>query len=265
MIFLKKYIFILLIFISVSFTQGDKKAQVEIISPLDFFTIDNLGNIYTVKNDELVKFLPNGKFFARYSNLKLGKIASIDATNPLKIILYYRDFQTIVFLDNQLSANSEAVLLDALGLEQSELACAGSNNSFWIYNKQNNELIRFNENLKKVTATGNLKQILKTDLTPNYMIEHNGFLFLNCPNNGIFVFDMFGSYSKLIAIKELKEFSVNEKAIYYKKDSVFCSYNLKDFEEICKPLINNKFILGIKYINKKIYFGYKDSLVIKTF
>ena len=155
--FLKKYIFILLIFISVSFTQGDKKAQVEIISPLDFFTTDNLGNIYTVKNDEVVKFLPNGKFFARYSNLKLGKIASIDATNPLKIILYYRDFQTIVFLDNQLSANSEAVLLDALGLEQSELVCAGSNNSFWIYNKQNNELIRFNENLKKVTATGNLK------------------------------------------------------------------------------------------------------------
>ena len=55
-----------------------------------------------------------------------------------------------------------------------------------------------------------------------------------------------------------------EKAIYYKKDSVFCSYNLKDFEEVCKPLINNKLILGVKYINKKIYFGYKDSLVIKT-
>lgn len=263
MIFLKKYIFILLILISVSYTHGYKKSQFKIITSLDFFTADNLGNIYTVKNDEVVKFLPNGNFFARYSNLKLGKIASIDATNPLKIILYYRDFQTIVFLDNQLSANSEAVLLDALGLEQTELACAGSNNSFWIYNKQNNELIRFNENLKKVTATGNLKQIFKTDLTPNYMIEQNGFLFLNCPNNGVFIFDMFGSYSKLIAIKELKEFSINEKAIYYKKDSVFCSYNLKAFEEACKPLINDKFILSVKYINKKIYFAYKDSLIIE--
>ena len=112
----------------------------------DFFNADNIGNIYTIKEDELMKFLPSGKFFARYSNLKLGNITSLDATNPLKLVLYYRDFQQIVFLDNQLSVNSENVSLEKLGYEQTDLVCASANNSFWIYNKQNNELIRFNKN-----------------------------------------------------------------------------------------------------------------------
>ena len=125
----------------------------------DYFTTDNLGNIYLIHEDELIKYLPGGKLFARYSNLKLGSITSVDATNPLKILLYYRNFQQIVFLDNQLSQNSEPVSIEKLGYEQADLVCAGSNNSFWIYNKQNSELIRFDQFGRQITSTGKIKQI----------------------------------------------------------------------------------------------------------
>src|SRR5688572_3667151 len=89
----------------------------------DFFEADNFGNIYTVKNEELCKYLPNGKRHARYSNLRYGNITSLDVSNPLKILLYYRDFQQIIFLDNQLSVNSNPVSLELLGLEQAHLVC----------------------------------------------------------------------------------------------------------------------------------------------
>lgn len=245
-----------------SFITKDEPARIVIKTPLNYFTTDNIGNIYTVHDDELIKFLPAGKFFARYSNLKLGSITTIDATNPLKLILYYRDFQQLVFLDNQLSQTSDPVSFEKLGYEQTDLVCASSNNGFWIYNKQNNELIRFNENSKKIASTGNLKQVLQTDIAPNFMLEHNNFLFLNSPETGIYVFDIFGAFSKVISLKNLSQFQVNEDIIYYKKDSSLCSYNHKLFEEACKKVQSSLKSLKMEFNKNRIYSGYKDSVVI---
>lgn len=257
---IKRLFFFSFVFLCASF-GNDAKLTLKISA--DYFALDNIGNIYTVKDEELIKYLPTGKFFERYSNLQLGSITSIDVTNPLKILVYYRDFQQIVFLDNQLSVNSDVVSLEALGYEQTDLVCASANNSFWIYNKQNNELLRFNENSKKIAFTGNLKQILRTDLNPNFLIEHNGYVFLNCPEIGIYVFDIFGTFSKVISLKNLKNFQVAETIIYFKNDSSFCSYNYKTFEDVCKPLPTKP--LQVIYNKSKIYCGYKDSLVANQF
>lgn len=243
-----------------AFVKQEKDKPHTIKAKLDYISVDNLGNVYIINGDELIKYSSTAKFFARYSNLKLGTISSVDATNPLKVVLYYRDFQQILFLDNQLSINSEQVSLEKLGYEQTELVCASANNSFWIYDKQNNELLRFNENSKKIANTGNLKQILQTDITPNFMTEYNGFLYLNCPSNGIYVFDIFGAFSKLISLKNLKQFQVSENLIYYQKDSAFCSYDYKLFDETCKTFSGSSTPVEMKYSNHKIYKAYKDSV-----
>lgn len=229
------------------------------------FNIDNIGNIYLTNESELQKYLVSGTLFARYSNLQLGEISFVDATNPLKILLYYRDLQRIVFLDNQLSNNSEVVSLEKLGYEQTDLVCSSANNSFWIYNKQNNELLRFNESSKKIANTGNLKQVLQTNLSPNFMIEHNGNLYLNCPETGIYVFDIFGGFVKIISLKNLSHFKAAETILYYQKDSSLCSYNFKLFEESCKTITNIDSKIKIKYFNNKLYKAYNDSLVVSDF
>ena len=152
-----------------------------------------------------------------------------------------------------------------MGYEQTDLVCASANNSFWIYNKQNNELNRFNENSKKIAFTGNLKQVLQREISPNFMIEHNGYLYLNSPETGIYVFDIFGAFSKIISIQNLRQFQVSEDIVYYQKDSNFCSYNYTLFEEACKALPNLTKASGVKYSNKKLYSGFKDSLIVQEF
>lgn len=255
------YLLVLFASFCVSF---DDPGTIIIRGKHDQFAADNLGNLYLIKGEELLKYLPGGKFIARYSNLKLGDITTVDVTNPLKIIVYYRDFQQVVFLDNQLSVNSAPVSLEKLGHEQTELVCAGANNSFWIYDKQNNELLRFDENSKQVISTGNLKQVLRADLAPDFMKEHNGYLFLNNPANGIYVFDIFGAFSKIISIKELKRFDVGEDIIYFKKDKLLCSYKHKLFEESCTTLPDTV-ARTIIYNNGRLISGYGDSLVVRTF
>lgn len=241
--------------------QNDTKPQV-IKKPHDYFTVDNLGNLFLIKDHEILKYLSNGNYFNRYSNLKLGSITSVDALNPLRLMLFYKDYQQIVFLDNQLSQKSDPVSLEKLGYEQTELVCVSANNGIWLFNKANNELVRFNEQLKQIASTGNLKQMLQTEeLKPNFLTEHNGMVFLNCPEVGIYVFDVFGTFSKIISLKGLKNFQVNENIIYFLKDNQLCSYNYKLFDEACKSFPINK-LTSAGYFKNKVYLSNKDTLFV---
>ncbi len=240
--------------------QSDK-GKALIVKPHDYFTLDNLGNYYLIKDGEIIKYLANGKYFSRYSNKKLGTITSVDATNALRIMLFYKDQQQVVFLDNQLSQKTDAVSLEAMGLEQTDLTCISANNGFWIFNKANNELLRFDEHLNKLVGTGNLKQILQMELDPNYMTEHNNRLYLNCPETGILIFDIFGTYSKTVPLKQLKHFQVDEHIFYFQKDSTFCSYDSKLFEQVCKKLPAGNVRQSI-YSKSKFYTSNKDTLFV---
>ncbi len=59
-----------------------------------YFTVDNLGDIYLVTaSDQLKKIRSNGDSVGVFNDVKkFGALTSIDASNPLKILLYYEDF-----------------------------------------------------------------------------------------------------------------------------------------------------------------------------
>jgi hypothetical protein len=251
------HIFILFILCS-AFIQKD---TFKIVQKHQTFKVDNLGNVYLVNNDEIIKYNQQGKLINRYSNLQLGNITTLDVTNPLKMIVYYKDFQQIVFIDNQLSINSDIINLEELGFEQTELVCASVNNSFWIFDKRNAELIRFNEQSKIVNRTGNLNLIFNKKITPNYLVEQNGYVYLNCFDSGINVFDIYGTFSKTIGIKNLTQFQISNDFLIYQKDSVLISYNTKLFNETQQKY--SKVPKQVLYQNGLQYLGFNDTLIVK--
>ncbi len=257
-----KYKIILIISVlGLCFTYQTNPRLFCISQKLNYFTTDNLNNTYLIHNEEIIKYNNTGKLLLKYSNKRYGNISSVDATNSLKILLYYKDFQQLVFLDNQLSQNGDPISLENLGYEQTDLVCSSFNNSFWIYNKQNNELIRFNENSQPIAKTGNLKQILQSEMKPNFMIEHNSYLYLNCPDNGIFVFDMYGTFNKIISIKNLNLFQVSNSVMYYFLNNRFCAYDTKAFEEKCL-LYPDSLIKSVRIEKDRLYLQYSDSVKV---
>jgi hypothetical protein len=70
------------------------------------FTVDNLDNIYILNSRNQVKKLnANGDSVAIYNDVKkFGQATLIDVSNPLKLLLYYKDFATVVVLDRFLNA-----------------------------------------------------------------------------------------------------------------------------------------------------------------
>src|SRR5687768_15474844 len=65
------------------------------------FTVDNLDNIYVLNTrNQLKKFNAKGDSVGVYNDVKkYGQATLIDVSNPLKILMYYRDFATVVMLD----------------------------------------------------------------------------------------------------------------------------------------------------------------------
>lgn len=63
--------------------------------------VDNFGTIYYSVGNTFYKMAPTESH--TYSNVQLGAITAAHAFNPLKIYLFYKNFNTVVALDNRLS------------------------------------------------------------------------------------------------------------------------------------------------------------------
>lgn len=224
--------------------------------------IDGFGNIYVINNNEIVKYNALGILQKKFSTKRYGKIDFVDAMNPLKLIVYYKEFQQIMFLDNQLTPSSDIISIEKIGYEQTGLVCSSTNNSFWIYDKQNNELVRFDAELKSIVKTGNLKRILDIDMKPDFMIERNNYLYLNCPNEGILVFDIYGTFYKTIPLKNLKEFNVINGDVFYFENHTLKQYQAQTFNTIEKQFTDT-LIQNVYWQNDHFYKVYYDSLVVE--
>ena len=103
---MNKLVFLLFISsFSIVFGQNQMRAVVKIDSIRfdgdEFIGYDSFGFYYTLKNDVFSKI--NQRETLEYKNISLGKITKVDLQNPLKIVLFYEDFNTAVTLDNQLN------------------------------------------------------------------------------------------------------------------------------------------------------------------
>lgn len=204
--------------------------------------VDNLENVYTINEDEVIKYRPNGTIFNRFSNKALGKVTLIDVTNPLKILLFYRDFSRIVYVDNTLTENGSAVFLDENDLELATLACASYDNGLWVYTTQNFRLTRMKQDLSSSVDVKNINQFVNAGITPNFLIEREGQVYMNDTTLGVMVFDIFGTYSKTVAIKGLEKIEVVNKKIFYLKGDKLGVYDMKTFEDYELPLPTEKVI-----------------------
>jgi len=244
----------LLISLSSAFTMKSQFVELYTIpGKFDFIEFDNLLNIYGVRNTEVFKYNPDGTFAFRFSDEQMGEVGSMDITYPLRPMLMYPDLNYVILLDNTLSNNRGRINLLDKNINMGVLGCSSVQNHFWFYDGMNFSLIRMNENFKQIATTGNLSQVLRLDLNPNYIEEFANRIYLNNPESGILVFDIFGTYIKTIPIKGLDRFQVFENSIVYFRENKLNTYNtinhtLSEVElpEICsQALIYKNRVVGL--------------------
>ena len=98
-----------------------------------FIGVDNFKSLYYIDKDVLYK--KNDTKTISYNNLQLGSITSANISNPLKINVFYKDFNTAVILDNRLA---EIFKLDFNSIEpyrSISYISSGHDSTLWIFNQ----------------------------------------------------------------------------------------------------------------------------------
>lgn len=110
-------------------------------------TITQDSTFYFLENESLIKQTSAKKL--SYSNLQLGEISSVNTFNPLKINVFYRNFNTAIILDNRLS---EMYRIDFNLLEDyknvSHISTA-ADNFIWVFNENTQQLELFDHKTLK--------------------------------------------------------------------------------------------------------------------
>jgi hypothetical protein len=246
---MKKILFILLFWNCLGFSQNQKlTAALLNSSPLlaeTFIGIDGLGNYYSIKNNVFVK--KNNHQVLEYKNISLGKITRVDLLNPLKLILFFESFNTVITLDNQLNEIQKINFSDVdNSLVVTKIGMA-SQNQFWIYNTLNQKIGLFDYTKNTYTPVGNPIQVTMKD----FQSDFNTFYWIDEVNNW-YSCDIFGKVNLLASIPVYDKIQIidSEKLLFLKGNKIYFLDN------------KSKVINEIEIVEKSFQnFYYKDQIL----
>ncbi len=202
------------------------------LAPSDEFYSDHLDNIYFLDDHKLIKIATTSGAILEYGSLSIGEISSADVSNPFQILLFYRDFNQILFLDNKLSRLRSEINLSDLDIEQAILACSSGRGGFWVFSDRGNHLVFFDQQFRNSHQSMIISSITGSNIKPVYMTEAQNQLYLHIPGEGILVFDQFASYKKTIPYYGPDRFQVMNGKIIYFQDGKLLSLDISNNEII---------------------------------
>jgi hypothetical protein len=229
-----------------------------------YITTDELGNIYLVRNDNtLLRYNESGDSTGFYKSVLNGDIGFVDATNPLRVLVYYSSYYRVALLDRMMALKNN-LDLRKINIANSTAIASSTDGNMWIYDRFNARLKKIDDQLNEILSGNDLRQQLQTVPIPSFMTERNWKVYLCDSSKGIFVFDRYANYINTIPIKGVNYLQLQEsKMIYQKNDSLFAwNWNTANESIIPLPQVANQLIIHACILRNRLYVLYNDALRI---
>lgn len=232
------------------------------------FAVDNLENLYILtQTDQLKKYNAAGDSVAVYNNVRrLGKLHSFDVSNPLKPLLFYKDFSTLVLLDRQLSLRS-MIDLRRQGIIQVSAAAISYDNAIWLFDAVENKLKKIAENGEVLMETADFRNLFSDAFVPEKILDYNNSLYLFESASGVLQFDYYGTFQKKFILPDWQNIAILNKSIIGITNNgiaLFNTSNLMMQQQYQFPSSFgsfNQYLIG----NTKLFARTKDSVNIYSF
>jgi hypothetical protein len=253
---LKKYsiTIVFLLFALVCIKANDSTLQLSFSKKYEgnfkSFEIDNFGNYYLITpNNQIIKL--NSKFdsVAYFSGAKyLGNINSIDVSNPLKILVLYKGFSTIVVLD-RLLAPLNTISLQKQNMFDVSGVTSSFDNNIWLFDEIENKIKKIDFSGKVLSESIDFRQLFKynKNFACQFVKDVEGKLYLYSSLFGLFIFDYYGALNKRISITGLQQTQLLNTALIGIFDNHFLRYDMNTKTEK-KQYPNEVAILSSKII-----------------
>jgi hypothetical protein len=223
------------------------------------FSIDNLGNTYLITSSNQIKKF-NEKFdsVAVFNDVKrYGSIYSVDVSNPLKVLVYYKDFLTVVILDRFLNARN-TIDLRKQGIVQAKTICQSYDNNIWVFDELDAKIKKVDDNGKLLLESTDLRMVFDEVPNPSQMIDADGMLYLYNDKRGFTVFDYYGAMKGNHPFINWKDVQVQSKFLMGRDSNYFYKAQPQQLKETrVKANINlhnaNKALtnVGLLYVLRK--------------
>lgn len=217
---------------------------------------DVFGWHYTITDDEFKK--QQNTQTVKYKNVALGEIYRVDLQNPLQIVLFYRKFNTVVLLDNQLN---ETAVFNFSTLPERELiaeaAGLASQNRLWVYDVTTQQIGLYD------TGKGTFRTLTPpfNDSIVYYQSDYNYFYWIDTTGK-CFAVNLFGSVSFLGNAPAFDEVQLLDNGqLLYSKDNYLYLYNLEQ-QTTRRIEIAEKTFAGF-YCKDQILFIFTNSEIIQ--
>jgi hypothetical protein len=222
--------------------EPDSKTEITADYSVGF---DGFKNYYFVKNNVLIKYFEGQT--KEYQNLSLGMLTKVDITNPLKILLFYENFNTVQLLDNQLN---EIQKVNFNQIENPILTkCAGlsGQNKIWTFDSNTQQIGLYDLNTNTYKTLGNPL----TNPIVIYFTDFNNFYWIDS-NNNWFTTTIYGNTTSLGKAETMNSLQVisNNNILYSNGMQLFVKNRI------------SQNIITIEIVEKSFRnFYYKDQIL----
>jgi len=184
----------MMLFITFGYSQKDAQSLQYIMKgDFEMVRVDAFSNIYILdQNKILKKYSPDLQLLFNYSIYGLGEITELDISNPQKIMLFFSDYQTVVFLDNTLSEINRLNLED-MGFWSITSAAMSPDNNIWIYDPAGFKVIKIDDQGDELFSSNeNYFGQLTGDIKPRLSVNQS---YVVCSTDSEYmIFDNFGKH-----------------------------------------------------------------------
>jgi hypothetical protein len=190
------------------------------------FTVDNLGNFYIVyQNGQLKKLRPDGDSLAVFNNVRrFGKLYSVDVSNPLKVLLYFKGFNTVVILDRLLNERS---ILDLRKHNLVQVRAIGQSydNNIWVFDEVEVKLKKIADDGRQIDQSNDFRQMFDSTPSPSVIVDQDKLVYLYDHDKGVYTFDYYGGFKSRIPLTGWVDFSVINNSIFGRDSSNLYRYD----------------------------------------
>jgi hypothetical protein len=197
-----------------------------------------------------------------YSQNFFGKITSVDVSNTFKILVFFKEFNIIIILDNNLSVINN---LDLSLFEFSEIqqVCSSMQSGFWFYDNSEKRIFLLDEKFciqQKSKYLG--KYISESEVIE--LVEKKNKLYLGIKNKGVLIFDNNANFDNFVKFNLESSFSILSDSAFIYLDQESGEIRLKKIEESDLYIFDNfDDIKDFKINNSDKIVLTEDSLFIK--
>lgn len=218
-----------------------------------FIGVDELDNIFYLNGHTLYK--QNKNETLTYSNVKLGAIQSVNFQNPFKIILFYKDFNTVIILDNKLNELTDTIDFTNESLfSYVQFVSPSSENNLWLL-ADDNKIRLYDYQKHMIKFETQAINFYQEAFTPVSIKSNYKFIWV-FSNTGVMQFNEYGSFIKYSTLTNHESVYPYQKGfIYLNHNDLYYLDNNKQYTVFIEPRSSFKDI----YINKNSIYNFDGT------